>query len=62
MVLKLVKATRTVPGDKKAMPFFLLMNIIFSNEFADEFGGAGDTPSGAEIDSGDAGNNRGFWI
>ena len=38
------------------------MNILFSDEFADDFGGAGDTPSQAEIDSGDARNNRGFRI
>ena len=41
---------------------FQLINILFSDEFADNFGCAGDTPSRAQLDSGDARNSRGFWI
>ena len=48
---------------RKKQCAFQLMNILFSDEFADDFGGAaGDTPSWVEIDSGNACNNCGFWI
>ena len=41
---------------------YRLLNILFSDEFAGDFSGVGDTPTRAELDSGDARNNRGFWI
>ena len=41
---------------------YRLLNILFSEEFAGDFGSMGDTPSRAQLDSGDARNNRGFWI
>ena len=41
---------------------YRLLDMIFSDEFAGEFGFMGNTPIRAQLDSGDANNNHGFWI
>ena len=51
------KATR-----KQRQCPYRLMNILFSDDFAADFGCIGDTATRAELDSGDARNNRAFWV
>ena len=52
---------RELEGYKKQCPF-QLMNILIFHESADDFSGACDSPSCAQLDSGDAYNNCRFWI
>jgi hypothetical protein len=40
---------------------FRLMNILFSNAFADEFATIGNVASRESLDTGKAANNQGFW-
>ena len=51
------------PTRKQKQCPYRLLNILFSNEFAADFGTMLDeTPIQAQLDSGDAHSNCGFWI
>ena len=41
---------------------YRIINILFSDEFAGDFGLVGNSATRAELGSGDACNNRGFWV
>ena len=51
-----------IPTRKKRQCPYRLINILFSDEFLGDFSSVGDTATRAELDSGDTGNNWGFWV
>jgi len=38
------------------------MNLLFSDDFADDFATVGNAATKSELDAGVAGNNKGFWL
>lgn len=53
--------TRTPPPRKEVGCSFRLMNVLFSDYFASDFGQIGNTATRPILDSGMAGNDRYFW-
>jgi len=41
---------------------YRLMNLLFSDDFADDFATVGNAATKSELDAGVAGNNRGLWL
>ena len=51
-----------MPTRKQRQCPYRMINVLFFAEFAGDFSSVGDTTTRAELDSGDACNNQGFWV